>query len=90
MTPNLALSVLCTALVGGAVTVLTVDDLSAIHAGAAKKAAEVQAVNDAQTLEAAQVLYELNGGPAHASAEELVTKGYLKPAFLARQKVAQP
>jgi hypothetical protein len=90
MTPSTALSVLLPALVAGALAVVTADELSAIHAGAAKTVAEVQARNDAQTLEAARVLYEMSGGPAEASAEELVAHGYLKPSWLTRERVAVP
>jgi hypothetical protein len=85
MTPTAAISLLTSALVGGALVVVSIDDLSAIHAGAVRKTEELHAANRAQVLEAAQVMYELSGGPAHACPEELVAQGYLKPAFLTRQ-----
>ena len=87
MTSNLALSLLVSALVGGGIAMVSVDDLSAINASAKGKLAAVQEMNDAQVFEAAQVMYELDGGVAKASAEELVAHGYLKPSYLTRERV---
>lgn len=47
----------------------------------------MQERNDAQTVEAARIWYQLQGGPADASEQELVDKGYLKPEFLTRERV---
>lgn len=84
---NLALSLLVPALVGGTVVALSAEDLTSIHNHAMEKAAEVQARNDAQTLEAARLMLELGGGKPNASAEELVAAGLLKESFLSRERV---
>jgi hypothetical protein len=82
-----SLALLMSALVGGTAVVLTVDDLFGIYERATAKAAEVQARNDAQMLEAARIWYQSQGGPADASVQELVDKGFLKPEFLTRERV---
>lgn len=82
-----SLALLLPALVGGTAVVLTADDLYGIYARATAKAAEVQTRNDAQTIEAAQLMYEASTGKHNASAEELVAAGYLKPEFLTRESV---
>lgn len=52
------------------------------------KSAHVQEMNDAQTLEAALIAYWLkDGGPANASKQELIDRGYLKDTWLVREKV---
>lgn len=82
-----SLALLMSALVGGTAVVLTADDLYGIHERATAKAAEVQARNDAQMLEAARIWYQVEGGPADATPEQLVAAGYLKPEFLTRERV---
>jgi len=82
-----SLALLMSALVGGTAVVLTADDLYGIHERATARAAEVQARNDAQMLEAARIWYQVEGGPAGASVQELVDKGFLKPEFLTRERV---
>lgn len=87
MNLNLALTVLLPALVGGTLAVVTATDLAVIHDEAKGKAAAVQAQHDAQTLEAARILFELNTGRAPADEQELVARGYLKESWLTRERV---
>lgn len=86
MSLNHPLTLLLAAL-GTTTAALTAAELSAVYNTAADKAADVQAQNDAQTVEAARIWYQLQGGPADASEQELVDKGFLKPEFLTRERV---
>ena len=86
MSLNSSLTLLLASL-GTATAALTAVELSEVYTEAAAKAAQVQTKNDAQTLEAARIWYQLQGGPANASEQELVDKGYLKPEFLTRERV---
>lgn len=87
MNLNLALTLLLPALVGGTLVAVTAVDLAQIHDEARGKAAIVQAQHDAQTLEAARILFELNTGRAPADEQELVARGYLKESWLTRERV---
>lgn len=88
MNLSTSIALLLPALVGGTAVVLTADDLYGIYERANAKAAEVQTRNDAQLLEAAQLMYEASTGKRNASVEELVAAGYLKPEFLTRERVS--
>lgn len=70
------------------VMLLTEDDLTSINYLALDKAADIQNINDKQTVEAAQIGYFMNSGVWTDSEEELVKAGYLKESFLSREKVS--
>lgn len=89
MSLNSSLTLLIASL-STATAAITAAELSGVYTEAAAKAAQVQERNDAQTLEAARTWYQLQGGPADASEQELVDNGYLKPEFLTREKVQTP
>lgn len=82
-----SLALALSAVVGGSVVVLTADDLHQVYVDANNMAASVQEKNDAQLLEAARLMHEMQTGRQNASVEELVAAGYLKPEFLKREKV---
>ena len=86
MSLNSSLTLLLASL-GTATVAITAAELSEVYTEASTKAAQVQARNDAQTLEAARIWYQMQGGPANASEQELVDKGFLKPEFLTRERV---
>lgn len=86
MSLNSSLTLLLASL-GTATAAITAVELSEVYTEAAAKSAQVQERNDAQTLEAARIWYQLQGGPADASEQELVDRGYLKPEFLTRERV---
>lgn len=86
MSLNSSLTLLLASL-GTATAAITAVELSDVYTEATAKAAQVQERNDVQTLEAARIWYQLQGGPADASEQELVDKGYLKPEFLTRERV---
>ena len=86
MTAALQLLLASLALTGG--VLITSAELAGIYNEATAKAAQVQAQHDAQTLEAARLLYQLaKGGDGRATPEQLVEAGYLKPGFLTRPQV---
>lgn len=88
MNMNVAIALLLTALTGAGTVALTADQLWNIHASASQTLQRVQATNDAQLLEAATVLYQLQTGQSDTpSVERLVELGYLKPEFLSRERV---
>lgn len=66
---------------------LTEDDLTSINYLALDKAADIQNINDKQTIEAAQIGYFMSSGIWTDSEDELVKAGYLKESFLSREKV---
>lgn len=85
---NQALTLLLASLAVSGGVLITGAELAGIYNEATVKAARVQAQHDAQTLEAAQMMYQLaNGGNGRATPEQLVAAGYLKPEFLTREKV---
>lgn len=86
MSLNSSLTLLLASL-GTATAAITAVELSEVYTEAAAKAAQVQERNDVQTLEAARIWYQLQGGPADASEQELVDKGFLRPEFLTRERV---
>ncbi len=87
MTLQLALTILIPAAIGTGVLAITVADLVAVHEKASGRAAEVQAMNDAQMLEAARLMHEMQTGKRNATEEELVAAGLLKPSWLTRERV---
>ena len=85
MTPALQLLLAATAVSGW--LLVTDVQLAGIYNTAIEKAAAVQEQHDAQTVEAAQLMYQLSNGVVGATPEQLVAAGYLKPEFLTREKV---
>jgi len=88
MNLNTTLALLAPALVGGVITVVTVEDLGKVHEQASRRAAKVQELNESQLLLAARLRYQLDGGPADATEAELVARGYLAAEWLTRERVS--
>lgn len=88
MNPSLAVSLLFAAAAGTGAMLLTEDELTSINISAVTKAADIQSLNDKQTVEAAQIGYFLESGVWTTSEEKLVKAGYLKPEFIGREKVS--
>lgn len=86
-----SISLLLAALTGTGALLLTADDLWSTYDSAAHAAARVQAQNDAQLVEAATFLYQIDYPAApRPTLQQLVDGGYLKPAFIDRERVAVP